>query len=94
MTNFTDFNIVFENLASYFAGDFATLALSCIILFVLILLVSGLDFRYSTLFALPLTAFFVFIGWFGSVGDSQWIINIGLIIVSFGYALAILKLTN
>jgi len=94
MTNFTDFNLVFDNLATYFAGDYTTLALSCLLLFLVVLLVAGLDFRYASLFTLPLAGFFVFIGWFGSIGDSQWIVNIGLIIVSFGYALAILRLTN
>lgn len=94
MTNFTDFTIIFDNLVEYFTGNYAILAGAIILIFLLTLLAAGLDVRYSTIFALPLVAFFVMIGWFGIAGASSWIINLGLIIVSVFYAFAVIKLSG
>lgn len=94
MTNFTDFSIVFENLVEYFTGNYAILATVFILLFLVIMLTIGLDFRYASLFILPLVAAFVTVGWFVEVGDAQWIVNITLIIVSVFYAFAVLRLTT
>ena len=94
MTNFTDFNIIFDNLVQFFTGTYDILAIVIILLFVVIMLAAGLDFRYASLFVLPLVAAFVSVGWFLNVGDAQWIVNVGLIIVSAFYAWAILKITS
>ena len=95
MTNFSDFGIIFDNLVEYFAGTYPVLATIFILLFLVIMLTVGLDVRYATLFILPMVAAFVAVGWFGSAaGDSQWIINVALMIVSVFYAFAVLRLTT
>lgn len=94
MTNFEDFNLIFENLVSYFTGSYVVLSVLLIIIFMLVLLARGLDFRYTTIFSLPLVGFFVAIGWFGSIGTAQWIVNLILLVVAFAYGTAILKITT
>ena len=94
MTNFVDFNYVFDLLVEFFTGSYTILAVVFISLFLIIMLAAGLDLRYATLFILPLVAAFVSVGWFFSVGDAQWIVNIVLMVASVFYAWAVLKLTS
>ena len=91
MTDFTDFNTILDILVSYFTGTQAILALIICFMFFLIFLVKGVDFRYASLFVLPLVGFFVAIGFFGDVSKAQWIVNGVLIVISFFYGLAILR---
>ena len=92
MLNFNDLNILLDYLVKYFTGSYMVLALFICFVFIIILMVRGLDVRYSVTFALPLFGFFVAIGWFGTVTNSQWIVNMALIIVSVIYGTAIFKL--
>jgi len=94
MTNFESFSLVWENLVEYFFGSYIALSIFLILIFMVVLLARGLDFRFATLFALPLVGFFVAIGWFGSLGAAQWIVNLVLIGVGFIYAFAVLRLTT
>lgn len=94
MTNFEDFNLVIENLVTYFTGSYPILALLFIIVFVLVLTARGLDIRYSSLFALPLIGFFVAIGWFGGSASGAWIVNVALLVVATVYAFAIVKIST
>ena len=94
MTNFADIGVVYNLLVQYFFGNFTTLALFVVIGFVLLMLSAGLDFKYSILFSLPLLAGIVFAGWLGGAVDNQWVINMGLLVVSVGYAFAVIKISS
>jgi type IV secretory pathway VirB2 component (pilin) len=94
MANFEDFNLIFQNLVSYFTGSYPILAILIVVVFILVLLARGVDFRYSAIFVIPLIGFFVAIGWFGSIGAAQWVVNLILIVVAFFYGAAIIKLTT
>lgn len=94
MTSFTDLNILIDNLVQYFTGSYVILGLLICLVFLLVLISRGLDVRYSVTFTIPLLGFLVAIGWFGTVTNNQWIINIGLIVVSVIYGTAIVKLTT
>jgi len=94
MTNFEDFNLIINNLISYFTGSSSILAIFLAGIFFSLLIVKGMDFRYASVFTLPLLAFFVAIGWFGTVANAQWITNVGLLVVSLFYGAAILRFTT
>jgi hypothetical protein len=95
MTNFTDFNLVFDNLAKYFTGSYGMLALFIMIIFMVLLLSRGLDLRYVITFMLPLIGVFVTIGWFGDLGMFQtWILNMALLIVAIIYGITVTRLTT
>ncbi len=94
MTNFTDFNVLLDNLVLFFTGSYAILAVLLSAILLLVLLVRGFDFRYATAFTLPLLGAFVGIGWFGDVESAQWIVNLGLVVLAFFYGAALLKFSN
>lgn len=94
MTNFTDLNVILDNLVLYFTGSYAILGVVLSTILLLVLLVRGFDFRYASVFTLPLLGAFVAIGWFGSVDSAQWIVNLGLVVIAFFYGAALLKLSN
>lgn len=94
MTNFEDFNLIVQNLVSYFTGDYVVLSILVVVVFVMVLLARGLDLRYASLFTLPLVGFFVAIGWFGTVGAASWIVNIVLLVVAVFYGLAVIKIST
>lgn len=94
MTSFTDLNLIFDNLVVYFTGSYSLTAVMLIVFFLLTLLVSGIELRYTIVFTLPLIGFFVSIGWFGLASGGVWIVNLVLIIVSALYAFAIIRLTS
>lgn len=91
MTDWIDFNFVFENLVTYFTGSYLVLALGICMIFFITMLVVGLDIRYATVFTIPLVGAFLVAGWFGATG---WISNVVLIIAAVFYGFAILKITN
>jgi len=92
--NFSDFKSLLDNIVLYFTGSYPMTALFICLIFLLVLISRGLDIRYATIFTVPLLGFFVAIGWFGTITNNQWIINIALIIVSIIYGTAIIKLTT
>lgn len=94
MTDFETLNILFVNLVQYLTGSYIILGLLICVIFLIILLSRGLDVRYAVTFTLPLLAFFVAIGWFGTITNNQWIVNLGLIVVSVIYGTAIVKLST
>ena len=49
-----DFNLIFENMVTYFTGSYPILSIVILFVFILTLLARGIDFRYSVLFILPL----------------------------------------
>ena len=94
MTDFIDLNVIVENLVQYFTGSYVTLGLLICLIFLMFMLARGLDIRYAITFTLPLLGFFVAIGWFGTLTNNQWIVNVGLIIVSVIYGTAVVKLAT
>lgn len=94
MTNFLDFNLVFDNLVSYWTGSYTILSVMLIVVFMMVILSRGIDFRYAVAFVLPLVGFFVAIGWFNTVANSEWILNMFLIVVAFFYAFALIRFTT
>lgn len=94
MTDFDELEIFTDNLVQFFTGSYATLAILLSGLFLMFLLVRGLDFRYASVFTLPLIGFFVGIGWFGVVESAQWIVNLSLVVVSFFYGVAVVRIMS
>jgi len=94
MTDFIDLNLIFDNLVMYFTGSYGMLGLLLSFFLLLIFLGRGLDFRYATIFVIPFLGFTVAIGWFGDVTNSQWIVNLALVVASLFYGVAILKITT
>lgn len=92
--DFENLNVLNENLVQYFTGSYVTLGLLICLIFLLVLLSRGLDVRYAVTFTIPLLGFLVAIGWFGTITNNQWIINVGLIVVSIIYGTAIVKLST
>lgn len=90
MTNWNDLSLVGDNLVSYFTGSYAVLATFIIVLFLLLLLARGLEFRYATLFVLPLLGGFSIIGWLGS----SWPVQVALLLVGLVYGFAVVRLTT
>lgn len=81
-------------LVTYFTGSYAVLGLLITIGFGLVILVKANDIRYALILSLPVLGFFVFAGWFGSMVNADWIVNLVLIIVALFYGYAILKAFN
>lgn len=92
MTDFEDFNLVLDTLVQYFTGSYAFLGIAFIAVFFLIMVARGLDIRYASVFTLPFVGFFVAVGWFGPFGETQWIVNLLLLIVGLFYGFAIVKI--
>jgi len=91
MTNWIDFNIVFDNLIKYFTGNSTGLAAFIVMLFVVVLLMRGFDFRYASLMSLPIIGGFLINGWWSNY---SWIANAILIIAAVFYATSIIKLAK
>jgi len=94
MTDFQDLTLITDNLVQYLTGSYELAALFIIIIFILILLGRGINIKYATTFTLPLMGFFVVIGWFGEITNSQWIVNLGLIVVSIIYGIAVISIMD
>lgn len=94
MTNWEDFDLVFDNLIRYFTGDTTFLSILIIGVFLIVLTSRGIKFKHSIIITLPLLGFFVAIGWFEAIVNPGWLVNFALIIVSFIYGFAILRLTT
>jgi len=89
MTNFVNLELIFENLVKYFTFSYAALAGVILIIFAIILLQRGFDFKYTTIFSMPILFGFIYKGWFGT---TSWIGNAILIIAGLFYAVAILQI--
>lgn len=90
MTNWNDLTIVGDNLVSYFTGSYAVLAAFITLFFLLLLLARGLEFRYATLFVLPIVGGFSVIGWLGS----SWVVQVALLVIGLMYGFAVVRLTT
>jgi len=94
MTNFTDLNFILDNLTQYFTGDRVILGLFILFLFFISFISVGIRPELSLLLVFPLAGFFVAIGYFGTVENGQWIINLALVGVGAIYGWAVLKLMS
>jgi len=94
MTEWTNFNLVFENLVQYFTGSYSILALFFVGAFMFALMTRGFDFRYASLLSMPLLGLFVLIGWFGVSGASSFVLNAALIVVGVFYSIAMVRMTT
>lgn len=92
MTDFEDFQIIIDNLVMYFTGTHEILGILICTIFFFILISRGIEAKYSVIFTLPLLAAFIMAGWFVALGNPQWIINLGLMLISIIYGTAIVKL--
>lgn len=89
MTEWILFNIIRDNMVSEFFGNYVILALVLTLIFLIILIGSGIDFRFAIIFSLPILAGFASIGWFGSNG---WVVNLALLMVGIIYGYTLIKL--
>jgi len=89
MTAWSNFNYLKEVMVVYYFGNPLIFYLSIILLFMLLFVMAGIDFRTSIVFTLPLVAAFSINGFFGEYG---YIINIALLVVSLIYGYAVIKL--
>lgn len=94
MTDFESFNLVFDNLVTYWTGSYTILALFLVVIFIMVMLARDVDLRYAFVFVMPLIGLFVAIGWFNSVSNNQWIINLALVLVAFIYGMALLRFST
>lgn len=89
MTEWTDFNIVGENIVTYLLGSYTVLAVIITIMFLIVLISVGIEFKYSFIFTLPVIGIFMLGGWFGAAG---WVANAFLIGIAFIYGFALVRL--
>lgn len=89
MTEWTDFGIVGDNIVTYLLGSYATLGVLLTVIFLIILMTVGLEFKYALPLSLPIIGLFSLAGWFGS---ANWILNATLMVVALVYAFAITKI--
>lgn len=79
-------------LVTYFTGSYAVLGMFIGFFFGFFLLVLTNDIRVSIITSVPVFGFFVAAGWFGSIVNSEWIVNLLLIIVAVFYGYAVSKI--
>lgn len=89
--DWTGLNAIFDNLSLYLVGSTIAAALLLFILFIIILVSNGIDFKIAFLFAMPIMAGFSANAYLGS---GNWIFNIILMIVGILYAYSLIKLTT
>jgi hypothetical protein len=89
MTDWTAFNMVFENSITYFFSDYTIFALVMSLLFLIIMVGVGMEFKHAMVFTLPIVGGFAA---YGLLGNISWIVDIVLIIVGLIYAIALIKL--
>ena len=92
MTDFATLNVIVTNLVQYFTGSYALLGMLFLAGFFLIIVSRGIDFRYASAFTLPLVGVFVGLGWFGTIGFNDYIINMLLVVISLFYGFAVIKI--
>ena len=83
---------VVDILVTYFTGTYAVLGMIIGIIFAFFLLVLTKDIRVSIITSVPVFGFFVAAGWFGSIMNAEWIVNLLLIVVAVFYGYAISKI--
>lgn len=91
MTSFTALNVVTETFVNFFFGTQTALGVGVIIFFLLAMLATGIDFKFSSLLTLPLIAALV-IG--GFMGVNAWVLNLSLMIVAVIYGSAMVKVVS
>lgn len=89
MVEFIDFATVGTNLVQYLFGSYAALAVFLTIIFLVVLLAVGLEFKYAVPLTLPIMGLFSIGGW---LGNSSYIFNVVVLIVAFVYGFAIIQL--
>lgn len=78
-----------DNIAQYVLGSYTMLAIVVVAFFLLLLLSTGMEIKYSVVLTLPLIAIYYVGGWFAS---ATYIYNISLFVISLIYAFAVIKL--
>jgi hypothetical protein len=91
LTGWDAINVVPETLVNYFFGTQTALGVGVIILFLLAMLASNIEFKYASLLTLPLVAALV-VG--GFMGVNSWILNLGLMIAAVIYGTAMVKVIS
>ena len=79
---------------TYFTGSLAIAGVFISSVFAFTLLVLTRDFRMSIALTLPVFGFFVLAGWLGTVLNSEWIINLILMVLGLFYGRAVLKMIS
>lgn len=91
MTSWDAMDVVSETFVNYFFGTQTALGIGVIVFFLLAMLSSGIDFKFSSLLTLPLVAALV-VG--GFMGVNVWILNLGLMIGAVIYGSAMVKVMS
>lgn len=81
--------MVGDNIAQYALGGYLQLSILVSFVFLIVLLSSGIDFKYAFPLLLPVIAAYNIGGYLGSSG---WLYNVILFAVAFIYAFTIIKL--
>lgn len=84
-----DWAVVGNIITTWYTGSDLITAVVVIALFIMFISAVGIPIGLSLLLALPLVAGFVLGGWFGVAG---WVMQLGLLVGGFIYAVAILKI--
>lgn len=80
-----------DNIAIYLVGSTLAAALLLMIMFIVLLVSNGVNFKSAFLFSMPIMAAFSANAYLGS---GNWVFNIILMIVGLFYAYALIKLTT
>ena len=89
MTDWSFLLPIQEILQQYYFGDQITYYAGVLMLFLIIFVSAGLDFRFALIFCLPLAGAFVLAGVFGG---STWILPAMLTLLAMVYAYAVIDL--
>ena len=89
MTDWSALNIIKDTLITFYFGSPVAFYSSIVVLFLLALIIAGLDLRMALVFSLPLIAAFSI---FGIFGIYTWVFNLMLLIIGIIYAFILIQM--
>lgn len=89
MVEWSSFGVVGSNFVTYLFGSYLAFGIVISIIFLIVLMTAGLEFKYSIVLTLPLLGLFSLAGW---LGNATWALNALLLVISLIYAFAMIKL--
>lgn len=90
MTNWAAFELLRENLITYFTGNMLVLALALVFLLIIVFVAIGFDIRYALAFVFPVIGAFVGSGWLTNL----WFVNAIIIILGLFIGWVFIKIAT
>ena len=88
VVEWTAFELIRDNAVTELFGSLQIFALFLVVIFLILMIGSGIPFMYSLFFSLPVFAGFLAAGWF----TTSWIIHIIVLIAAIFYGLMMVRL--